>query len=184
MLLTALIGKRLAVEQTPRGFCVGIGINKKSGRIKYLLCANEENGQTHFAVPYSLLIAVHADVLQLSKIRAVLPTQCVSIYLSLPVYTAQGASLGALQDGEIVHGALEWLYVDGERLPYTRVTAVGDAILLQSPLRFPLGQSIPAPYVEVYKLSTSTITKNVLKNAIQSQSLIRLTLSLAPFNVL
>lgn len=184
MLLTSLIGKPITVDKTPRGFCVGLGIAKKTGKLKYLLCSEEENGQTTFAVPYNLLIAVRHDVLQLSKLRAVLPKQYAPIYSALPVYDVKGKHLGELENAEWTNETVDCLFVNGKRLPFYCVSALSDAVLVNPISRFPLGQPIPFPYLEEKRLSQNVVTKSVLKQAVQSQSLIRLTLSLAPFSVL
>ncbi len=184
MLLTALIGKTVTVDQTPRGYCVGVAVLPKNGRIKYLLCSTAENGQTQFAVPYACLVAVRDTTLLFSALRAVLPKPCAVLRPNLPVYTVQGSGVGDLENAEFSSGFLTHITVKQRSIPFDSISAIGDAILLRTKSRFPIGQPIPAPYVEVYGLPTRTVSKRILKQAVRSQTLIRLTLALPPFNAL
>ena len=183
MFLSSLINKRIIANHTPRGICVGVGISKKDGAVKYLCCSETHNEQARFFVPFRSISAIDNEALITEKLRVVFPAKCLYLYLGLPVYTLQGVLLGTLENAQWENGMLSCLTVDGKTLPFSIVYAVQNIILVQPTIRFPLGQRIPAPFLEKNNRSP-IITKRFLKESVQSGTLIRLTLSLPPFNAL
>ena len=183
MLLSELIDKRIIVSNVPRGTCIGVGISKKDGKIKYLCCTETNNKQARFFIPISCLSLIENEALHLQNRRAVFPNKCVYLRNGLNVYTTQGEFLGVLQNAHWKNDVLTALTIDNKRIPFCAVSAIGDIVLIQNTQRFPLGQPIPDHYKTENTTPIYAVTKTLLKNAIQEQSLIRLTLSLSPFNV-
>lgn len=183
MFLTSIIHKRIIVNNTPRGICVGVGISKKDGTIKQLICVELDNRATHFHVPFSLVTFIKEDAVHLQKLRAVTPAKCAVLTLNKPVYTNRGDSLGLLQNAEWINGQLAVLSINGKSIPYSSICAVSDAILVRQNPTFPLGQRIPVSHLNEFQLDKNIVTKSVLKRSLARRSLIRLTLSLSPFNV-
>lgn len=183
MLLTSLIDKPIIVNNTPRGICEGVGISKKDGGIKYLICSETDNPKIRFIVPFSLVTFIKQDAVHLQKLRTVTPTKFYFLHLNIPVYTLQGKCVGNVENASWANGTLGFLSVNGNNVPYTSISAISDAVLVRSTASFPLGQRIPVPCISKYRLRENTVTKSVLKKSVSEDFLIELTLSLAPFNV-
>ena len=183
MLLTSLIDKPIIVNNTPRGICKGIGISKKDGEIKYLICSETNNPQIRFIVPFSLVTFIKQDAVHLQKVRTVTATKFYFLHLNIPVYTLQGKHIGNVENASWINGTLHFLSVNGNDVPYTSIIAISDAILVRGKAIFPLGQRIPVPHISKHRLRESTVTKSLLRKAVSEEFLIELTLSLAPFNV-
>ncbi|MBQ7924398.1 MAG: hypothetical protein IJ329_03735 [Clostridia bacterium] len=179
MFLSQLIGKTLIFDKTPRGVCLGAGVSLKSKMIKYLFCSSDTTvsatNNADFVLPIGSLASFSEDALFLARLRPVLPKPCGKLYIGLPVYNAEGASFGFLSDVELQNYVAIRLFTDKNiRLPFSSIAALADAVILRKPQPYPLGQPIPDD-------SESLVTKQVLRNAVQNQTLIKLTLSLPPF---
>lgn len=183
MLLTSLIHKRIIVNNTPRGLCIGVGLAKKDGAIKYLICSETDNQNIRFSIPFSLVVFIKEDAIHLQKLRAVTPTKCAYLFTDKPVYTIRGDFLGFLHNAEWINGMLTFLTVNGKPIPYASISAISDAVLVRQEPIFPIGQRIPASYVNKTPSRENVVTKSVLRRSLAECSLIRLTLSLPPFNV-
>ena len=72
----------------------------------------------------------------------------------------------------------------GDVFPITSVFACADAVILRKEPPYPLGQRIPAPLLPIVSdKSEALVTKPILRAAIQKRALVKLTLSLPPFNL-
>ncbi len=185
MFLTECIHKPLFVNNATRGLSLGAGFSLKSGAIKYLFCAENPASPTHdFAIGFSSIKAVQPNGVHLSRLRPVLPKNCVRLFLDTPVYSHDGAFKGNITDGEVVNFKLTKLFTDkGFSFPLSAISAYLDAVILKKSLPYPLGQRIPTPAVPLLNKQDTTVTRAVLKGAIENETLIRLTLSLAPFSL-
>ena len=183
MLLHTLIGKRIVVNQTPRCVCLGVGVNKNNGKLSFLLCSKTQDGANSFSIPFSSIVCVKDDCIIAKKIHPINPTRAYILYTHLPVYSTQGIRLGILTNAKFGQGKLCFLFIDHSPVPFSQVHAIGDVILLSPKPIFPIGQCVPAPFLLEFGTKNKRITKAVLKKAIQTQSLIRLTLSLPPFRL-
>ena len=106
------------------------------------------------------------------------------LFLGTPVYSHEGAYKGNITDGEVVDFKLVKLFTDQEfSFPLSGISAYSDAVILKKSLPYPIGQRIPAPAVPLLNKFEPTVTRAVLKGAIENEALIRLTLSLAPFSL-
>ncbi len=192
MLLSSIIGKRILSDTTPRGVCTGVGISLKTLTVKYLLCCNDvENAKQRvdFALPFSCVTSVDEVCVHVSKARAVFPKTCAYVFLQKPVFSFDGVYFGRLRDfrfsltndGSFTAATL---YTDtGETFAASGVYAFSDAVILKKDRPYPLGQRIPAPIVSHYGGKNQTVvSKTVLRRAIEKSELIKLTLSLPPFN--
>ena len=181
MLLSQLVDKPLYVGNSVRGYCRGVGLSLKSYSVKYLLCASAPTLRSaDFAVSAASAVC-EQDGIQLSRLRSVFPKSCARIFLGLPVFSVDGAFLGNLSDIEL--DGLSAVAIHTTRnacFPVSAIAACSDAVLLRKEQVYPLGQRIPAPFLS---LNCHLVTKQVLRQAIQEKSLIKLTLSLPPFNV-
>lgn len=185
MLLTQFIRKPIFVNNTPRGLCLGGGLVLKSGAIKYLFCTENPASQNHdFAIGVSSVEAVQSNGVYLTRLRPVLPKNYLRLFLGTPVYSHEGAYKGDITDGEVVDFKLVKLFTDQEfSFPLSAISAYSDAVILKKSLPYPIGQRIPAPAVPLLNKFEPTVTRAVLKGAIENEALIRLTLSLAPFSL-
>lgn len=184
MFLTSLIGKRVVVGDSPRCICTGVAVSQKNGKPLYLLCTQTETGTTPFALPFSSILSVNESCIVANKFRPCICKRTNRLCLGLPVYSMQGERLGELENGEIHHGALTHIIVGGLRYNRTQIRAVMDAILLTSFPVYPIGQPIPVPTVSLEKNTQNTVTKSLLKKAVENRRLIQFTLSLPPFTSL
>ena len=186
MLLSDISNKTISVNTTPRGVCRGIGLSLKSHAVRYLLCASThaQDNAIDFSVNGSAVTKI-SDTIQLSRLRATFPRNCVKIFIGRPVYSFDGIFLGNVEDLEIRDFIATRLFTDrGEIYPITSVTACSDAVILKKEQPYPLGQRIPAPLLYLYTdKADSVVTKPILRGAIQKGALIKLTLALPPFNV-
>ena len=186
MVLSSILNKPIFTENTYRGVCLGVGFSLKNGTVKYLLCAqNSSASATDFAVSFSAVQTILPYGIRLTKLRPVLPKQCATLYLGLPVYTHQGIALGYISDGEVQCGILTKLRTDqNQEIPRSAIQAQADAILLKKSLPYPLGQTIPAHALPFLSKTEPTVSRSGLKNAIKNKALIRFTLALSPFSML
>ena len=183
MFLHSLIGKRVVVNQTPRCVCLGVGVKKSNGNLSFLLCSKSQDDAGTFAIPFSSIVCVKEDCIIANKIRPVQSPRAYILFNHLPVYSTQGVRLGVLSNAEFSQNRLYRLFIDGNPAHFSRIHAIADAILLSPKPVFPIGQPVPAPFLLEYGTKNSAVTKSVLKKAVQTQSLIRLTLSLPPFRL-
>lgn len=189
MLLTSLVEKKVCVGSKTHGFCLGVGLSLKSHAVKYLLCSASprpvsKNSPADFSVTVSSVTSVD-DVIELSRVRSAVPKNCAKFYLGLPVYSDTGAHLGNLLDLEIGNFTATTLYTDrNEVFPITAVAACSDAVILRKEQPYPLGQRVPAPFLPLLTdRSEAVLTKPLLRQALRKGALIKLTLSLPPFDV-
>lgn len=168
-----IISKTIYLNQTPRGTCEGIGLSLKNGGIKYLFCSNYEH--VPFVINANAVVSADEHGIEVSHLRPVIPKNTLKLFLGQPVYAYNGLYLGKMLEIKQENFLLQTLITDKNmRIPFTAIQACNDAVLLRKQLPYPLGQRIPTK-------TTQTITRPVLRNAIQEKSLIKLTLSLAPF---
>ena len=186
MLLSALVGKELFLGKTRKGVCRGIGISLKSGEVKYLFCAStpSKNADSDFALPISAIVSV-GETIQLSRVRPVFPKSCAKLFLGRPVYDFDGVFLGELSDVEIKElRAVSLLTSLGQKRWAGLISVCLDAILLRKELPYPIGQPVPAPVLLGFaECKDGVVTKPLLRLAIKEGALVKLTLSLPPFNL-
>ena len=184
MFLSDYLNKSVLVAKQPRGVCLGIGFSLKNQAIKCLLCAPTSQQKPSFAVSFSAVDSVTEHV-ALRRLRSVLPTGCARITIGMPVYTYEGDFLGYVTDAEIQDGEITLIFTDRHK-PFHAATifACNDALILRKKLPYPLGQRVPAPVLLQIKDKTDGfVTRPLLRAAMEKRSLIKLTLSLPPFNL-
>ena len=150
MLLSSIVQKSLYYAKEIRGTCLGLGVSAKNGACKYLICSTnrapkhlEKNGD--FVLNFTAF--QHADDYQLflSSFRPVVQKNCIKLFLSLPTYSYDGIFLGNLKDAEVIDGFVVSLLTDkGKSIPFSFVSAISDAIILQKSKPYPIGQHVPA----------------------------------------
>lgn len=189
MLLSDISEKILYVNETPKAVCKGVGISLKNFTVKYLLCSAKSHTRADFCVNVSALEYVDAHAVVVNRMRPVFPKSCAKLFLSLPVFTADGAFLGRVSDVELqsVNGTLTAtrIFTDKNTV-YSAlgITACLDALILKREMPYPIGQRIPAPAVLHFSPSGHPIVgKSTLKDCIEKNRLIHLTLSLPPFSL-
>ena len=185
MKLSQLSEKNIYVNKTFKGVCRGVAISLKSHAVRYLLCAS---APTQSISDYAVGINAIADIddtIVLSRLRPACPKGCAKIAIGLPIYSFEGGYLGKVSDLDIRDFVATKLYTDrGECYPILSVFACSDAVILRKEQPFPLGQRIPAPLLStVTAKNDGVITKPILRTAVSKGALIRLTLSLPPFQV-
>jgi sporulation protein YlmC with PRC-barrel domain len=185
MKLSNLSEKDIFVNKQYKGECRGVAISLKSHAVRYLLCASTK---TQSNTDYSVGIGAVAnidDAITLSRLRPSYPKGCAKIAIGLPVYSFEGGYLGVVTDLDIHDFIATKLYTDrGESFPILSVFACSDAVILRKEQPFPLGQRVPAPFLPLFTNKTeSVVTKGILRTAMQKKSLIKLTLSLPPFQL-
>lgn len=186
MLLSQLIHKEIYTKKGARGICKGIGISLKNGTIKYLLCgAHSPSKNPDFALQFTSVSSIDEDKIMVKCIRPVLPKNSIKICFPMPVYAHDGTFLGELLDIEYKNNVAVKIYTTQDIvLPFNSICAAHDAILLRKVQPYPIGQRIPAPHILKNSAKNETlVTRPVLQKAIQAQSLIKLTLSLSPFEI-
>lgn len=186
MLLSQLIQKRIYVGETPRAVIVGVGFSLKNYTIKELLCASTERAKITQTPDFALNAASlpAGDKISLPRLRPVLPKAPAKLFFSLPVYSHDGAFLGTLTDAETEKLVLTRLYTDqGNAFPPSAIAVCRDAIFLRKDSPYPLGQRVPSPMLSQLDSDSKAVTKPLLRQAIRQGTLVKLTLSLAPFSV-
>ena len=175
----------LFMKNVHRGYCVGFGVSLKTFTIKYLLCAFDNTTlQPEFSLKFSTATRIEQDKIHIHNLRPVLPKSCVKIFLNTPIYTQTGVFCGNLNKIETDSDTSVRLFTEKCDFSISEVYACADAIIIKKPQPYPLGQRIPARAPQnVLQTNTGLVTKPVLRSAIQTQSLIKFTLSLAPFSV-
>lgn len=184
MLLTSITQKPVVVSGNLRGVCLGVGVSLKTRAVKYLLCASSPQGnKVDFCVNYSAVDKIDEAVF-LQRLRPVFPKNCAQITLSLPVFSADGGFLGKIVDLDIQNQTVIRLFTEKKSFAFTTVQACTDAVILRKEQPFPLGQRVPAPAIFQFSdKSEPIVTKRLLRQAIEKKSLVKLTLSLSPFNL-
>ena len=185
MKLSQLNEKSVYAGKSFRGVCRGVALSLKSQAVKYLLCASTlTQTATDFSVGVSAVTEI-GDSILLSRLRPAYPRNCAKISIGLPVYSFEGGYLGVVEDLEMREFVATRLFTDrGDVIPITSVFACSDAVILRKEQPYPLGQRIPAPLLPIVTdKSEAVVTKPVLRTAIQKSALIKLTLSLPPFNL-
>ena len=183
MKLSDLCKKSVYTNTTFQGVCRGVGLSLKSHAVRYLLCASTPTQtSTDFSVGVNAVAEI-GERIQLSRLRPASPKGCAKIAIGLPVYAFDGGYLGKVADLDLHDFTATTLYTDrGERFPILSVFACSDAVILRKEQPYPIGQRIPAPLLYEFLTEKDVlITKSILKKAIEKGSLIKLTLSLAPF---
>lgn len=184
MKLSDLNEKSVYAGKAFRGVCRGVALSLKSQAVKYLLCASTlTQTATDFSVGVSAVTEI-GDSILLARLRPAYPRNCAKISIGLPVYSFEGGYLGVVEDLEMRDFVATRLLTDrGDIIPITSVFACSDAVILRKEQPYPLGQRIPAPLLPIVTdKSDAIVTKPVLRTVIQKRSLIKLTLSLPPFN--
>ena len=190
MLLSELVNQKIYVGKRERGICRGVGISGKNYTVKYLLCAEKvgtADFSSDFCVRATSIEGVEQSPLEgifLSRLRPVYPQNCLKLFLSQPIYTAEGAFLGNMQDAELQNFTLTRIFTDRDTAySALSIAACSDALILRKEQPFPIGQRIPAPVVSIISdKKEGVLTKPLLRSAMQKGVLIRLTLSLPPFD--
>lgn len=186
MLLSNLVEKSIYAGKNFKGVCMGVGLSLKSHSVKYLLCASvqAQNSAADFSVNVSAILSVD-DCISLSSLRPVFPKNCVKIFIGLPIFSYEGVYLGKVRDLEIKNFVATKLFIgQNDSVPITAVAACGDAVILKKEQPYPLGQRIPAPILSlVTDKPDSVVTKPILRTAMAKGKLLKLTLSLPPFNL-
>ena len=185
MLFSQLINQQLLVSNSPKGIIKGVGISLKTYKVKYLLCAKSHTDTLPlFVLSMDAVVSLAPDV-SLSHLRPVLPRQCACLFTRLPIYSFEGVHLGFLQDCHIDKQIVTAIQTDkGMHIPVTSIAACADAILLKKKQPYPLGQRIPTPVLPILTdKKEGLVTKPLLRSAIENKALIKLTLSLPPFDV-
>ncbi len=183
MFLSELTDKIILSGKTPKGVCLGVGVSLKNFTVKYLLCASSPTSTVpDFAISVAAVESVDENV-RISKLRPLIPKNCARIFLGKPVYAFDGIYLGKVVDLALQNFTATHLFTDQNiRYPMSAVTACFDAVLLKREEPYPIGQRIPAPLLYVAnEKNAALVTKPVLRSAMQKGALIRLTLSLPPF---
>ena len=186
MLLSDVSEKNVFVNKISRGICLGIGFSLKTYSVKYLLCASvHTQNAVDFAVSTTAVTHVTDGNITLSRLRPVYPKNCAKISIGLPVYSFEGGFLGKVEDLEMRNFIVTRIFTDRDDvIPVTSVFACSDAVILRKEQVYPLGQRIPAPILSLISdKSESVVTRPILRNALAQKSLIKLTLSLPPFNL-
>ena len=192
MQLSELTGKTIRSGKYTRGVCTGIGISLKSKAIKFLLCSphqNEEIDQayknTDFAVNINAIEDISNDEITLSRLRALSARNCAILQIGKPVYSEDGSYLGKITDVYIQNLIATHLKTDKENtLSTLTIAACSDVILLRKALPYPIGQSLSSPTsFSFLEKSDVMITKQTLRTAAENHALVRLTLSLPPFQI-
>ena len=188
MFLSQIIGKPIRKQNVTYGKATGVCVSLKSRALRYLTCLSTRNFSTEFSVSFASVLDTEDEII-LSRLKPLLPQNCVKLTLNRPIYDDTGKYLGFLKDVEFENGYLITLYAsDEKRYAATRIIAVNDAIIVRKKQPYPLGQRIPAPAKLHFcgdltqNEKSGLITRAVLKNAVQNHSLIRLTLALPPFS--
>lgn len=185
MLLSQLSEKPVVVSASMRGVCLGVGVSLKNFAVKYLLCASAQNRkQADFCVNFSAVECID-DALYLKALRPVFPRSCARFSLQIPVFSSDGGYLGKVADLELENGVATRFFTDnGKAFPLPAVLACTDAVILKKEQPFPLGQRVPAPLLSVISdKKEGLVTKPLLRAAREKSSLVKLTLSLPPFDV-
>ena len=184
MLLSSLVQKPVVVSGNIRGVCLGVGISLKTYAVKYLLCSSSPNrANVDFCVNLSSLDKIDEAVF-LRRLRPVFPKNCAQITLRLPIFSFDGSYLGKLTDLEIQNFVATRFFTENKAFSTASIAACADALILRKEQPFPLGQRIPAPFILQFSNKTRPlVTKQFLRQAIEKKALVKLTLSLPPFNV-
>jgi hypothetical protein len=156
-----------------RGVCLGVYISKKSGVVKYLFCAIDDD-KTLVVPASSIEERIETGAIYLKNLRTVLPTQAIRLTPFLPVYSIEGKYLGRLNGLISENLTVQKLIVGEKKYPSLSIGAVSDALLLTN-LTYPLG--------EWSKEEESNVSRKILKSKIHQGELIRFTLSLPPFEL-
>ncbi len=164
--------KREEYVYEKRGICLGVYLSKKTGTIKYLFCALDDDKT--ITVPVAAIEQIHPETgnVYLKNLRAAIPNQCARLTPFLPVYSCDGKYLGRLNDIFVQGVTATKLVVGEEKYPALSIDGVCDALLLK-PLPYPLG--------EWSKEEETNVSRRLLKDKIKQGELIRFTLSLPPF---
>ena len=197
MFLSQFIGKPVLVNGETRGVCLGVGLSLKSYAVKYLFCSSVGNSANvggasaasvdpvpDFAVSTAAVCEL-GNAIRLTHLRTVCPKACVRVFPRRPVYSADGAFLGALADLELRDYVATRLFTDRNvSFPVSAIAVCADAVFLRKDQPYPLGQRIPAPLLSlVSDKKDGLVTRPVLRGAIEKGALVKLTLSLPPFGV-
>ena len=183
MKLSDLCEKSIYTNKTFQGVCKGVGLSLKSHAVRYLLCASSPTQKnTDFSVGVNAVAEVNERI-SLSRLRPASPKGCAKVAIGLPVYSFEGGLLGRVADLDLFDFTATTLYTDhGETFPVTSIFACSDAVILRKEQPFPLGQRIPAPLLSlVTDKNDGVVTKQILRTAMKKGALVKLTLSLPPF---
>ncbi len=183
LLLSDIVGKNVYSGKALRGVCRGVCLALKSRTVKYLLCSREtaqNNDYTEFSVSVGCIGAIE-DAIVLRRMRTAIPRNCVRFFMGRPIYSEEGAYLGIVSDLALESFVATRVIADtGRSYPASAVAAVGDAVLLRRAPLFPLGRLVPEGICLPDAPAGTIVTRSVLKSAVSSGKLIRLTSSLLP----
>ena len=186
MLLTQLIGKPVYSGKHPRGTVAGLYLSLKTKAVRYLLCqTTQKNARTEFAVSVTAIASI-GEAVTLKRLKTLFPKNVARMVLNRPIYTIEGEHLGSLADAELENFTLTGIITESEkRYSATCISALSDAVILKKSPPYPLGQRVPAPHLLPFppqKSNSPTVTRALLKEAIEQKKLVALTLYLSPFN--
>ena len=183
MLLSEIVGKNVYAGKALRGVCRGVCLSLKSRAVKYLLCSREtakSNDYTEFSVGVGCVGAID-DAVVLRRMRTAVPKNCARFFAGRPVYSEDGAYLGIASDLAMENFVATRLITDtGKTYPAAAISAIGDAVLLKRAPLFPLGRLVPEGVALPDAPAGTIVTRAVLKSAVMSGKLIRLTSKLLP----
>lgn len=174
-----ILGKNIYVNDEVKGLVTGVYLSKKYPFIKQLSCrllTGEE-----FCIS-ALGVVLDNKGVRFDKLRASIPGDYIKLTKGAPIYDEKGVFLDALQNVEIKDGLLlSFVGQKEKRYPYSAAKAVCDAVILGKKPLFPLGEPLPAPLKQ--KNSSPFVKKSTLISALKKGELIKLTLSLSPFDL-
>jgi hypothetical protein len=191
MQLSELTGKTLRVGKAVRGVCVGVGISLKSRTAKYLLCSSQQpqqeniSGNGDFAVSIASVEDITDEEISLPRLRSVFPKNCAKLFIGKPIFSEEGVYLGKIEDVHLQNMIVTQLTTN-KNATYSALSlaACSDVVILRKELPFPIGQRIPAPLISAFlDKNDVVVTKAILREAAQNGNLVRLTLSLPPFQM-
>lgn len=176
MYLNELVGKPVFTDKRNYGVLRGVGVSKKKKTVEYLFISTVSNDSvfTEVAVPVKQIESISDGGIQLTKIRTAYPKGVLRFFIGRPIYSPTGKYVGITKDLVLDGFFVESLLTDsGQKIPFSLLSAFGDAVLLKKKSVYPLGERL--------REKDGFVTKSVLKNAIQKGVLIKLTTSLSPF---
>ena len=174
-----LIGQNVFVNNEIKATVLGVYLAKKYPAVKQLHCkllSGEEfclslNGAT-----------VDDTGVHVQKLRACLPCDYVKLTRGVPIYDEKGVLQGVLSNVEVKNGVpVSFIGQNGIRYPYSMLKSAADALILKKKPTFPLGEPIHSYTKD--KNAYPFVSKKTLTNAIKKGELVKLTLSLSPFEL-
>ncbi len=183
MFLNDLVNKEIFSKNVFKGVCRGVGISLKTQAVKYLLCASSDGTTTDFSISTASVENI-GERIMLNALRPIFPKRCIRIFPDMPTYSYDGSYLGKVYNLEMRDFVATRLFTDENGVyPITAIVACQDALILKAEQAYPLGQRIPTPALPlVTEKKDALVTKPILRAAIRKGALVKLTLSLPPFD--